>query len=242
LADVTGLYRNPATGSPTGARAARVLGHMRSPRALALLAAQASSGHLDDRYAVARALDAGRFRASDNQAEALWNHGLDVAECLDRLDRIRVEGEDEVGVTLRHWIAHARGRQRERLVLLLGCLLPRNLVRATNRLLSLATEEERAYALEALEAHLPFRHRARLVPVLRLTPDPSPRVGGHQDETRQLETQRETESTDDDRCSTLAEDTNGFFPPALQAAALLACWRFGRPISAAALAQNRLVS
>jgi hypothetical protein len=70
----------------------RVLGHMRSPRALAFLAAQASSGHLDDRYAVARALDAGRFRASDNQVEALWNHGLDAAECLDRLDRIRVGG------------------------------------------------------------------------------------------------------------------------------------------------------
>src|SRR4029077_2409844 len=101
LVDVTGLYRNPATDSPTRARAVRVLGHMRSPRALAFLAAQASSGHLDDRYAVARALDAGRFRASDNQAEALWNHGLDVAECLDRLDRIRVEGDDEVGVTLR---------------------------------------------------------------------------------------------------------------------------------------------
>ena len=238
LVDVTGLYRNPATDSPTRARAARVLGHMRSPRALAFLAAQASSGHLDDRYAVARALDAGRFRASDNQAEALWNHGLDVAECLDRLDRIRVERNDEAGVTLRHWIAHARGRQRERLVLLLGCVLPRNLVRATNRRLSLGTEEDRAYALEALETHLPFRHRARLVPVLCPAPDPSPRVGGHQDETRQLATQRETESTDDDGCSTLAEDADGFFPPALQAAALLACWRFGRPISADALART----
>jgi CRP/FNR family cyclic AMP-dependent transcriptional regulator len=215
-----------------------VLGHMRSPRALAFLVAQASSGHLDDRYAVARALDAGRFRASDNQAEALWNHGLDVAECLDRLDRLSVEGDDEVSVTLRHWIAHARERQRERLVLLLGCLLPRNLVRATNRRLSLGTEEDRAYALEALETHLPFRHRAHLVPVLRPAPDPSVQVGGHQDGTRQLRTQRETVSTHEDRCSTLAENKDGFFPPALQAAGSLACWRFGRPISAGALART----
>jgi len=239
LADVTNLYRSPATDSPTRARAARVLGYMRTPSAFAFLAAQASSGHVDDRYAVARALDGGRFRAS-GQAQTFWRHGLDAAECLERLDRIRVEGDDELIVTLRHWIVQARQRQRERLVLLLGCLLPRNLVRTANRRLALGSEEDRDYALEALEIHLPFRHRARLAAVLRRARDTYPETGRYHDDRHEFEAQPKAESTRHDRLSTLAENIDGFFPPGVQAAALLACHRFRKPVSTDALTRTAL--
>lgn len=153
LKEAVPLYFRGDIDAGTRARIAALCGRIGDAQSQRFLADNLALGDLDERFATAAALFSAGYGATAGDG-ALWR-SIEAALADLALVAVAPVGDGAALGLLRSSLAQAADRQRQRLLLLLGLVLPRAPMQQAMLRLRRGTAEDRAHAVEIIDTLLP---------------------------------------------------------------------------------------
>lgn len=156
------LYFRGDIDAATRARIAALCGRIGGAQSQRFLAENLAIGDLNERFATAQALFAAGYAAAAGDGAAAWQ-AIEAALADLSLVTVVPLGSGDALALLRSSLAQAADRQRERLLLLLGLVLPRAPMQQAMLRLRRGTPEDRGYAVELIDTLLPSERKAAVL-------------------------------------------------------------------------------
>lgn len=170
LSDLGALHDSCVSDEVTRGRFAMAIARIGGAKAAAILADRLSTGSLDDRFHTARALHAMPWDVAHAFSGQAWQAVEDCIAATEWLAGMRTATDTPSGALIESGLRQAQGRQRERLLLLLGTVLPRAQIEQAAWRLGRGNADDRGYALEVIDTLLPRERKVAILPILDSEP------------------------------------------------------------------------